>query len=167
VSFIGRVPPAPPAAPRRSVWRWFPWAMVAAMLVVFAANGGLIYWALATFPGATNNDGFDESNAYDRVLAAVASQDALGWSISADAKGDRAIVRFRDAQGHALGGLVVTAAAERPLGPKMTTRLSFTPAADGVYAASTALPQKGQWDLLLSAATGERRLRVTRRIVVQ
>ncbi len=156
----------PPAAAPRSAWRWFPWALAGVMLLVFAANGGLIYWAMATFPGATNNDGFDESNAYDGVLVKAAKEATLGWSVAADIRGGRAVVRLTDAQGRALTGLTVAATAARPLGPKMTTRLKFTPAADGSYVATAALPLRGQWDLALRAETGERHLHVTRRVVV-
>ena len=166
MSFIARVPPMPTPAAPRSAWRWFPWALAGVMLLVFAANGGLIYWALATFPGATNNDGFDESNAYDGVLAKAAQEAALGWSATAEIREGRAVVRLKDAQGRALPALGLAGTAARPLGPKMTTPLRFTPAADGSYVATMALPQRGQWDLALRAASCGQDLHVTRRVVV-
>jgi nitrogen fixation protein FixH len=155
------------AAARQSAWRWFPWLLAAAMLMVFAVNGSMVYFALHTFPGAANNDGFDESNSYARVLAGVAKQEALGWSATATASGDRAELRLTDREGRALAGVAVAATAARPLGPPRTTELAFREAAAGRYVATVPLPEQGQWDLMLRVDAGERQFRATRRILVR
>lgn len=152
---------------RPSVWRWYPRALAAAMLTVVAVNGGLVYWALHTFPGATSNDGFDASNDYNRVLAAVARQKALGWSLTAEEVQGRAVVHLRDAKELSLRGVAVTATAERPLGMPTRTELRFVEETDGVYVATTSLPQPGQWDLQVRVDAGDRALRVTRRILMR
>ena len=62
-------------------------ASSAALLVVIAVNGLLIYLALDTFPGSAGEDGFDMSNDYGRVLDGAARQAQLGWHIEAGADG--------------------------------------------------------------------------------
>ena len=90
MSYIRWIPPRSPAMrpePARSVWRFFPWLVVAAMGVVVAVNAGMIYSALHTFPGKTGNDGFDLSNHYDAVLDQAQRAAALGWTMLARADG--------------------------------------------------------------------------------
>jgi nitrogen fixation protein FixH len=152
---------------RRSAWRWFPAGLAVAMLLVFIVNFAMVYWALSTFPGAAPNDGFDESNAYDRVLDATAREHALGWSVAAEARDGRVVLVLTDKSGARFFGVPVAATAERPVGPPETTELAFAPQADGSYRAATALPLKGQWDVMLRIGDGAQQLHTTRRVVAR
>ena len=99
-------------------WWWFPFALVGALLGVVAVNGVMVYDAVSTFPGEAGQDGFDLSNAYDRVLAIAAEQAALGWHIGIEADGGRhAVLQATDSAGLGLEHATVAAQAERPLGP--------------------------------------------------
>src|ERR1039457_524351 len=95
MSFMESVPPVgtpgPGSAatpPRRSAWRWFPLWVALSLLVVIIVNGGMMWAALSTFPGAAGSDGFDLSNNYDKVLDRVAQQQALGWTVQASVAAD-------------------------------------------------------------------------------
>ncbi len=151
----------------RSAWRFYPLGLAGSMAFVMVVNAGMVWGALSTFPGAATNDGFDESNIYNRVLDAVDKQNALGWSLSAASHEGRAVLHLRDRDGRPLAGAAIEAAALRPLGPTHDLALHFRPAADGTYVADAALPLPGQWDLMLRAAQGGQELRVTRRILVK
>lgn len=152
----------------RSGWRWFPWAIAAAMLAVIAVNAGMMWAAMHTFPGQAGSDGFDLSNRYDRVIDRVQQQAALGWSVQAAADAERhPVLLLRAGSGAQLTGAVLHATAERPVGPEHATALAFRETAPGRYVATAALDERGQWDVLLSASAQGHTYTTTRRILVQ
>jgi nitrogen fixation protein FixH len=152
----------------RSPWRFFPLAMAGALVLVMAVNAGMVWSALNTFPGAAQNDGFDESNAYNHILAAVERQNALGWQVAADTLSNgRAVLHLKDRNGQPLTGAKIEANAIRPIGPVHATRLQFLPTEDGSYLADMALPLRGQWDLMVHAVRAGQEYRVTRRVLVK
>ena len=64
------------------MWRFFPWALIAALGVVVAVNIGMaVVGAAARFPGTAVDDAFDHSNDYDKVLATAEREAALGWTV--------------------------------------------------------------------------------------
>lgn len=154
-----------PAEATRSSWRFYPLAIVAAMGFVFLVNAGMIWTALKTFPGAASDNGFDESNTYNGVLAAAAQEKALGWQIATAMRDGRAEIVLSDRRGHALDDAVIAAEATRPLGPENATTLGFSQAGEGIYRAGAALPLAGQWDLALRITEGGKTIHLTRRVV--
>jgi nitrogen fixation protein FixH len=171
MSYIRWIPPRSTGRapePAGSAWRWFPWLVAAAMGVVVAVNAGMIFAALASFPGKAGNDGFDLSNQYDAVLEHAQRTAALGWTMLArtDATG-RPEVTLTDRHGSPLTGALVAAAAERPLGAPEARRLVFRETDAGRYVADTALTLPGQWELTLSASAGGHEVAATRRIIVR
>lgn len=152
---------------RRSLWAYYPWFMAAAMLLVFAVNGVFIADALGTFPGAAANDGFDMSNDYDRVLAAVDAQNALGWDMRADVDAGHPVLLLKDKTGQGLAGADVTATATRPLGAPTANEISFRDAGGGRYFGSVALPMPGQWELALRISAQGHGIHISRRVLVK
>jgi nitrogen fixation protein FixH len=175
MSFIESVPPmgsrgpgsiAP--SPRRSAWRWFPWIVALYLGFVVIVNGGMMWAALSTFPGSAGSDGFDLSNNYDQVLDRAAHQAALGWIVAASVDPDtHPLIALTDRAGAPLVGVRIDVRAERPIGPATGTVLTFQATSDGRYRATQALPARGQWDLLISAAVDGKAVTVTRRVIVQ
>ncbi len=150
-----------------TVWRWFPHAMIAALGLVMAINGYMIYDAYTTFPGVAGQDGFDLSNEYKRVLATAQRQAALGWQIEADMTDDRfPMLVLTDRTGAPLVATEISAQAERPVGPVDQTKLAFHPLGDGRYRAETSL-FSGQWDIMLTVHAGGQLFNATRRVVVK
>ncbi len=143
--------PMPSLPAQRSGWRFFPLAVVLCLLLVAVANGVLIYYAEATFPGEAISHQFTLANNYGRVLAAEKAQQALGWRISATLDGHVPVVRIAGREGGPLANLVVRAIAARPLGPEQRTRLSFIETTRGAYRADLALNEPGNWDLVVLA----------------
>lgn len=171
MSHIRWVPPPSDTLPpgRRSLWRFFPLGVVAAMSVVIAVNAGMIYSALHTFPGAAGGDeGFALSNNYNAVLDQAQRDAALGWSVQASSdQAGRPVVNLTSRDGRPLHGASIAASAERPLGAPETLRLTFHEAIAGQYVADAALPARGQWDLTLLASSGAQEIAATRRIIVR
>ena len=151
----------------RSAWDWFPWAVAASLVVVIVINAGMIWTALRTFPGAAGADGFDLSNDYNKVLAAAARQQALGWRFAARlGEGNRIAVRLADRAGAPLAGAQLSAVAERPVGPRAVTPLAFHELVPGRFVADRSLPM-GRWDVLLTARAGGQLLTTTVRVVAE
>ncbi|HEY2620770.1 MAG TPA: FixH family protein [Acetobacteraceae bacterium] len=152
---------------KRSLWWYFPQAIVAGLGVVVAVNAGMVYAALHSFPGQAGDEGFELSNHYDAVLEREQRVAALGWTVAArtDAAG-RPEVRLTDRDGSPLHGASVAASAERPLGAPQTRPLAFHEIAAGSYIADVTLPTPGQWELTLTASLGGHDMAATRRVIV-
>jgi len=60
-------------------YRWIPWSFAGALGVVVMVNGALAYLAVSSSTGLVTEHPFESGNGYNRVLAAAAAQDALGW----------------------------------------------------------------------------------------
>ena len=154
-----------------SNYRWIPWLFVAAFLVVFAVNGGLVYFASASWPGLVTDDPYDAGQTYNRVLAAEDKEARLGWTMSTGyrAAGQRRYeitVSVRDSSGRAVENVAVTGQMVRPVGQEITVTLTFVPQGGGSFLASVALPRAGQWDVFLAASRGSDVFHGGRRLLV-
>jgi nitrogen fixation protein FixH len=168
MSHIEWIPPPSGRTPPRSAWRLFPWLVAAGMGIVVAVNAGMIYAALASFPGKASDGDFALSNRYDAVLDAAQREAALGWDLQArtDDTG-RAVVVLLDRNGSPLRGATLAGAATRPLGALETQPLVFQETVAGSYEANMALPARGQWELSLSASADGHDMEMTRRVIVR
>ena len=152
----------------KSLWRFFPWAIVAGIGLVVMVNGGMIYAAIDSFPGRADEEGFLLSNHYDAVLARAEHEASRGWSLVAqvDAEG-RPVLTLKYRDGKPLRDASVTGLAERPLGARERHSLVFHESDAGRYVADAALPASGQWELTLSTSAEGHDVAATRRIIVQ
>lgn len=146
---------------RTTAWSRFPLWLGLAMGLVFAVNIWFIQLAVTTFPGAASRDDFDTSNGYNRILANVDRQNALGWQVRADGT----TVALTDKQGAPLAGAAMSANARRPLGDEADIPVTFSQSAPGRFTLATTL-RPGQWDLLLDVSKDGHTMRVTRRVLV-
>jgi nitrogen fixation protein FixH len=168
MSYLRWVPPHSGGTSLRSAWHWFPWLVGTAIGVVVAVNAGMIYLAVAGFPGKAGKEGFVLSNHYNSVLDRARRDTELGWTILARADGTgRPEVTLTDGNGSPLSGASVAASAERPLGTEQAHRLIFHEANAGRYVADMALTSPGQWDLTLSTSAVGHEMVATRRIIVR
>lgn len=150
-----------------SAWRFFPHSLIGALGVVIAVNGYMLYDAITTFPGEAGQDGFDLSNEYSKVEAAVKAQAALGWKVDADVTVAKTpVLTLLDKSGAGLDATEIVATAERPVGPPSTTTLAFKPVGNGRFTADTTL-WSGQWDMMLAIKSGGHEYKATRRVVVK
>jgi nitrogen fixation protein FixH len=156
-----------PVTHRRS---FIPWLFVIGMLIVIGANSALIYFAAATWSGVAVQHPYESGVAYNRVLAAEARQDALGWRLDGQlrqgAAGTELVISAVDASGAAVRGLAIDVDLERPVGPAETQHIALHATAPGVYAGDASLPGAGQWEARISATRGADRLYVSQRLFV-
>ncbi len=151
---------------QKSSWRFFPLAIVASLLAVVIVDGGMIFAAVHSFPGAADDHAFDTGNKYNEILENVARQAKLGWQLNVKVVSRDVEVTLTDRDGALLPGAAIEAVATHPVGPAQPTSLAFAPEGAS-YVARSALPTPGQWDLGLTASVGEVTYRATRRVVVQ
>ncbi len=149
-----------------SAWRLFPWYVVMALGVVVAANAVMAYFALHTFPGVAEQNVFDHSNAYDKVLTEARAEAELGWSVQLLQQDGMTVLVLADRTGAPLVGGDVQVVAQRPLGPDMRTVLQLHETAAGRYEAAERFSLPGQWDLLVSGRVENHPLHLTKRIIV-
>lgn len=153
--------------------RWIPWAFVAGFLVILAANGGLIYFALASWPGLTTDHAYDEGLAYNKVLDKTEREAKLGWTLAIDfisdgkdSKRGKLIVRAKDKNGQPHDGLVIEAELVRPVEPIPATSIELKSGSGGLYVAAVTFPRAGQWDIYLAAKGNGQTYHTGRRILV-
>lgn len=148
---------------RDAEWRWFPWAMIGGIVAVMVVNGGMIYAALHTHPGAAGTDGFDLSNRYDAVLERSAQQRKLGWRVVSRAEAGHPVLRLEGVSGDAPQ---VVVQAVRPVGPQDAIALTLDTQEDGRLVAREVLPA-GQWLLEVRLSRGDDVVTSTERLIVR
>lgn len=153
----------PARAPRSLI----PWLFVAAMALVLVVNGVMVTIAIDSFTGLAVSAPYKQGLAYNRVLAAQAQQDALGWrlELARSPQGDLVLLA-RDAAGDALEDLRLTAQLVRPVEPLPAVAVVFTAEGGGRYRAAIDVPRSGQWDVQLDAVNPAGRFYLRQRIFV-
>lgn len=132
-------------------------AMLGLFGTVIAVNAVFVTLAIGTFTGVTTTSPFKEGLAYNDVLAARDAQRDLGWqsevAFGPAAEGrDRIAVTLVDDAGRPLAGLALSGTLRRPTHGGMDQSLTWQETAPGTYEAQVALPERGNWDLVVSAA---------------
>ncbi len=125
-------------------------ALLAFFGFVFAVNGALIFFALDSWSGLSNEQPFEAGRDHDRTAAAAEAQAALGWkseiALTPSAAGGQTIeVALTGRDGTPLGGLEVAIALRRPARGDMDQRLSLSETAAGRYRAEVDFPLPGRW----------------------
>ncbi len=137
----------------RYLWIVFPLMF----LVVMAANGALVYFALSSWPGLAYENASERGRKFNQVLAEEEKESALGWRFDIGYAGGRVVVAALDRDGRSLTDLELSGTLVRPLGGVANRRLEFRPSGPGRYEAIADLPLKGQWEVrLLAERMGER-----------
>ena len=130
-------------------------------LVMFAANGALIYFALHTLHGEALENSYDASQAFNRVIAEARAQDQRGWKADvltrAEGPGERVMVEFHDPNGAAITDLTVTARFQHPFDAALDRTVTLV--SDGGNYEGVAAPiGRGRWTLVIEASRGAERL---------
>ena len=122
--------------------------------VVLGANGALIWYAAASWPGLVTESPYDKGLTYNRNLEAAARQADLGWQtrLTARLKGaldGEAALDLRDRSGAPLAGADVLATFERPIEEHLDFAIPLQPAAPGTSRAGFTAPVPGAWNIHL------------------
>lgn len=121
-----------------------------AFAVIIAVNVVLAVSAVRSFPGLEVANSYVASQEFD---ARRAAQQALGWSVRADAAAGLLTLAITDAAGRPVRAAALAATVGRPTG----IRDDFTPAFafDGVAYVAPAELAPGRWDIRLAATAAD------------
>jgi nitrogen fixation protein FixH len=116
--------------------------------VIFAVNGVMMFDAISTFSGQTNDHPYEVGLKYNTQIAAAAAQNGRRWNVETTLS-DGVRVTFRDADGQLLAGLTVSGVYAAPAAVKRDRAFAMTEVSPGVYSGPAA--PAGMWDLRLVA----------------
>jgi nitrogen fixation protein FixH len=149
---------ADPPRPGFRLTGWHVLAIVTGFFaIVIAVDAGFVVMAVKTFPGEVSSTPYEDGLAYDRSVAQLRAQEAMGWRATAAAEIGAVSVEMRDRAGVPIAGLSITGALERPATEAGRLVLAFRETRPGRYIAMPG-DLSGAWDLTLHAAgpKGER-----------
>jgi nitrogen fixation protein FixH len=156
------------AEPRPFSGRKFFAILVSAFVIVAAANGLMVWYALTSWTGLVSDSAYQEGLGFDRVLAESRAEAALGWraTIKYESRG-RVSVELADAKGQPLAGMALSMVLLRPTREGFDRALPLVETASGRYEAAVHPPLPGQWDVRVTVrSAGKVRFHAERRIVV-
>ncbi len=160
------------AVMRRPRSWWIPWAFVGFFVVVFGANGIMVFFAFDSWTGITTEDAYIKGLDYNEQIADARAQQALGWQgelgfVPNGPQNGLLELKLKDRYGTAISEAVVTAVFVRPTHAGHDLEVALEDAGGGRYAAEVALPLAGQWDVRLRAEHERGGYRLERRILVR
>ncbi|GIX19023.1 FixH family protein [Erythrobacter cryptus] len=126
--------------------RHMAWVLIGGFAVVIAVNVLMASLAVSSFHGTVVDNSYAASQNYNAWLTRAKATAALGWQVEVRraAGGWVEITAPRVPESAA-----ITAAAERPLGPREATQLAFVPLGEGRWRSTQALAP-GRWRVRLA-----------------
>jgi len=142
---------AVPSAPGFRLNGWHVLAMIVGFFaVVITVDVSFAVMAYRTHPGEVSVTPYEDGLIYDRKIAQLKAQQALGWQAAAEAAPAAVVVLMVDAAGRPIAGLSITGKLERPATEAGRIVLKFRETAPGRYQAA-ARGLTGAWDLSAQA----------------
>lgn len=137
-------------------------ALIAFFAVVGAVNGVMIRFATATFGGVEESSPYQAGLAFNREIAAAASQNALGWNVQAhfsDLTTDEGqlTVKIHDNRNLPQADIRLEARLAHPSDQRRDHELAMIEGKPGNFAGTFAR-DPGQWNLVIEAWRGDQRL---------
>lgn len=118
--------------------------------IVIAVNVTMATMAVGSFHGTVVDNSYVASQHYNGWLRQAAASKALGWRAAARRRADgRVVIETRGVPENA----VATATAERPLGEREETALTFSTFGEGVWVSEQKLA-RGRWQLRIGIRSG-------------
>ena len=151
---------------------WIPWAFVGIFAVFLVANGIMVYFASATWTGVETENAYERGLDYNRTLAAVRDQEALGWQVAVEVQSigqreARVEVALSDRDGRPVAARSVRARLNRPTHAGYDTKADLRDLGAGQYSGKIAVPLPGQWDLQVLVEHSGGLHQTTRRVVLK
>lgn len=133
-------------------------AVLAMFGIVIAVNLAFVFFALDTWTGLSTPNAYQKGLTYNQVLAARDAQRDLGWQGSLELgqrdTADSLTLTLTDRDGAPLDGLEVGGLLRRPTHEGLDQTLAWQGHGAGRYTVLVELPQRGNWDLEVTADDG-------------
>jgi len=137
------------------------WHVLGGVSAFFALVIGFDAWftvlALKTYPGEVSVTPYEDGLLYNRKIAQIEAQAALGWRAAAEAAPGVVVLQVQDKDGRPVEALTVQGRLERPATEAGRRSVRFIEAAPGRYEATTGAID-GAWDLTAEARDAKGRL---------
>ncbi len=151
---------------------WIPWSFLGFFVVVFVANGIMVFFAFDSWTGVTTENAYEKGLAYNEQLAEARAQEKRGWQAGfafAPTGSLRGSVELdlKDSFGTPIRGAAVGIALVRPTHAGHDVTFELRDLGDGRYGGEIELPLAGQWDIHLLADHERGSYRLHRRILVK
>lgn len=135
------------------------WHFLAMIVGFFAVVIGIdvtfAVLAYRTHPGEVSVTPYEDGLVYDRKIAQLRAQEALGWTAAAAAERGAVVVVVHDRDGRSVRGLTLTGKLERPATETGRVVPRFVETAPGRYEARER-GLAGAWDLTAVARDAQR-----------
>ncbi len=131
--------------------------------IVMGVNGVLTYYALKSWSGLEVESSYEAGKVYPDEIAAARQQAQKAWKVEVSARhsADRIAtieISARDSGETPLSGLAFTGRLMRPINSALDHTFTFESAGRGLYTASVEGVDAGQWDLIVEAEDGDKRV---------
>lgn len=146
--------------PRRD--KWIPWYFVMFFVAIALVDATMVTLAVRTHTGTVTDHAYEKGLAYNRVVAAEATQEALGWKASITLTGKQLRVLLRDSNGAPLQAQSIKAHISRPTQAGMDFDVALK---DGQ--ATIDFPLKGLWEIRIYALANGHSYQQSQRVVVE
>lgn len=120
--------------------------------IVIAVNVGMATMAVESFHGTVVDNSYVASQQYNGWLKQAAASQVLGWQAVPQRRADGRVVIETLA---VPAGAVITATAERPLGKRNDTPLTFNDQGQGRWVSAQTLAP-GRWQVRLAIRAGDK-----------
>jgi len=146
-------------------------AVISFFAVVIGVNLVMMRLAIATLPGTEVDSAYSASLAYQKEIQAARQQDKLDWRVDAHVERHadgmtRLNVHAKAGDGLPLAGLSVSSRLERPTDRRADEAFEVEETGGGSYRGTAHGVAAGQWDLVIEANRGGKRLFLSRNRVV-
>lgn len=139
--------------------KWFPWMLVAILLVSVGANIYLIVRAHSDPSFAVEPDYYAKAVDWDRLQEERAQSEALGWDVVVDARHTELRIRLTDRLGRPIDGAVVEVEAFHNARAAERVRGVMLPRGKGVYVLEHDFERSGLWEYRLAAIQADRQFK--------
>jgi|TARA_R110002072_G_scaffold517_15_gene3212 nitrogen fixation protein FixH len=150
--------------------RWIPSIFFGMFGIIFAVNGLMIYIALNSWTGVTE-DNYNKGLKYNQVLAADQTQQALGWQNQLELSSSNSVLtaslRVDDRQGQPVAAEIVAVNFVRPTNEGYDFSDELTAQGAGVFTGQWAMPLAGKWEMRVRITRGQDRYVLVRRVFVE
>jgi nitrogen fixation protein FixH len=151
---------------------WIPSAFIGFFLVVFLANGIMIWSALGTWRGLQTESPWQKEAAYKGIVNPEAAREGPDWDVGLDVTqaGSRVAevaVTLRDAAGKPLEANSVEVGFIRPTNEDYDTLARLRPQGRGTYAGRVELPLAGLWEVRIAVERGQESVHTSQRVTLE
>lgn len=151
--------------------RWIPWYFVGFFILLTAVLVPMCVIAVRTNTGVTTDGAYEKGLAYNKDIAAEQRQTELGWkgNISIRPSSDNRIkadFTLKNKSNQPLAGATVKIWLVRPTQAGKDQTASMTEQSEGLYTADLTLPERGLWEVRVSATQNGQNFQMIQRVVV-